>query len=221
VVRAKARASELCAQLGGLPVRKWCLFFAASIRLWPLPRPYCFAPLDHEAALCAAVRALTDHAEGLNEEACRRFYAATRVYKERGVADADFETARFWRGVQDLLGERAHEELAVADVICAVERSFWHERPGFDVFDLFDEVLGDRLRSPRLDPAWLSWQQGTAPAVARRISDEGRFDDLPVLADALEDAGCDDDAVLEHCRSPLPHVRGCWVVDWCLGHGHP
>jgi len=40
---------------------------------------------------------------------------------------------------------------------------------------------------------------------------------MPILADALEDAGCTDAAILEHCRGPGPHVRGCWVVDLILG----
>jgi hypothetical protein len=40
---------------------------------------------------------------------------------------------------------------------------------------------------------------------------------LAVLADALEDAGCTDAEILSHCRSPGPHVRGCWVVDEILG----
>jgi hypothetical protein len=41
--------------------------------------------------------------------------------------------------------------------------------------------------------------------------------DLPFLADALEEAGCDDADILDHCRGTAEHVRGCWVVDWVLG----
>ncbi len=40
---------------------------------------------------------------------------------------------------------------------------------------------------------------------------------MPVLADALEDAGCADADILAHCRGHGPHVRGCWVVDLVLG----
>ena len=40
---------------------------------------------------------------------------------------------------------------------------------------------------------------------------------MPVLADALGDAGCADEVILEHCRGPLPHVRGCWVIDLLIG----
>jgi hypothetical protein len=53
--------------------------------------------------------------------------------------------------------------------------------------------------------------------LARGIYDDRAFDRLPILADALEDAGCHDTAILDHCRQPGPHVRGCWVVDLLLG----
>jgi hypothetical protein len=56
-------------------------------------------------------------------------------------------------------------------------------------------------------------------AVAKVIDDERRFSEMPILADALEDAGCDDAGVLAHCRADAPHVRGCWVLDLVLGKG--
>ena len=43
------------------------------------------------------------------------------------------------------------------------------------------------------------------------------FSAMPILADALQDAGCDNDDILNHCRDPVRHVRGCWVVDLVLG----
>ena len=53
--------------------------------------------------------------------------------------------------------------------------------------------------------------------IAQGIYDERAFDRLPILADALEDAGCDNADILAHLRSPGPHVRGCWAVDLILG----
>ena len=70
---------------------------------------------------------------------------------------------------------------------------------------------------PALDRDWLRWNNDTAAHLAQGIYDERAFDRLPVLADALEDAGCDDADVLAHCRSGGVHVRGCWVVDSILG----
>ena len=65
-----------------------------------------------------------------------------------------------------------------------------------------------------LGPAWRTPQ---VIAIAQAIYDDRAFYDLPILADALEDAGCTDAAILDHCRSPGPHVRGCWVVDLLTG----
>jgi hypothetical protein len=78
-------------------------------------------------------------------------------------------------------------------------------------------VFANPFRPVALDPSWLRWKDGALPKMAQAIYDERRFADLPVLADALEDAGCADAAVLGHCRSGREHVRGCWVIDLLLG----
>ena len=70
---------------------------------------------------------------------------------------------------------------------------------------------------PAVDPSWLAWNDGTVAKLAAAIYDGRRFADLPILADALEDAGCADAVILAHCRGPGEHVRGCWVVDLLLG----
>jgi len=82
---------------------------------------------------------------------------------------------------------------------------------------LLRDLFGNLFCPASLDPLWLSWNDGTVPQMARVFYDEGRFDGLPVLADALEEAGCADAAVLSHCRQPDGHVRGCWVIDRILG----
>src|SRR5262245_36112212 len=84
---------------------------------------------------------------------------------------------------------------------------------------LLRDVFGNPFCSVALEPSWLSWGGGCVRAMARAIYDERRFDDLLVLADALEDAGCTDEAILSHCRQEGPHVRGCWVLDLLLGKG--
>jgi hypothetical protein len=79
------------------------------------------------------------------------------------------------------------------------------------------DLFGNPFRPVTVDPYWLAWNDGTVRRLARTIYDKRRFEDLPVLADALEDAGCTDTYVLNHCRAPGEHVRGCWVVDLLLG----
>jgi hypothetical protein len=73
------------------------------------------------------------------------------------------------------------------------------------------------FRPVAIDPAWLAWKHGTVPAVARRVYEDRAFHDLPILADALEDAGCTAADLLAHCRSGGEHVRGCWALDLLLG----
>jgi hypothetical protein len=79
---------------------------------------------------------------------------------------------------------------------------------------LLREMFGDPFRPVGVAPAW---RTPTVLAVARRAYDRRDFAALPILADALEEAGCDDDALLGHLRGPGGHVRGCWAVDLLLG----
>jgi hypothetical protein len=73
---------------------------------------------------------------------------------------------------------------------------------------------------PAILPAWLTCNGGAVRHIAQALYDEGRFDELPVLADALEEAGCSEAAILAHCRDDGLHVRGCWVVDLLLARHH-
>jgi hypothetical protein len=83
--------------------------------------------------------------------------------------------------------------------------------------DLCREVFGNPFRLAKIERAWLTWNGGAVKSLAQTIYDERTFAQLPVLADALEDAGCRNESILAHCRGEGPHVRGCWVVDLVLG----
>jgi hypothetical protein len=77
-------------------------------------------------------------------------------------------------------------------------------------------ACGSPSQAVTVDPAWRAWNDGMIPKLALAIDEERRFADLPILADALEEAGCTDEAILSHCRGPGPHGPGCWVVDLVL-----
>jgi hypothetical protein len=80
---------------------------------------------------------------------------------------------------------------------------------------LLRDIFGNPFRPVTLDPRW---QTELVVALANGIYVDRAFDRMPILADALEDAGCDiPPDVLSHCRGDGPHVRGCWVVDLVLG----
>jgi len=81
--------------------------------------------------------------------------------------------------------------------------------------DLLRDIFGPMpFRPLSFDSSWLT------PAVvelAQVIYEDKAFDRMPILADALEKAGCDSEEILCHLRGPWPHVRGCWAVDGVLG----
>jgi hypothetical protein len=86
-------------------------------------------------------------------------------------------------------------------------------------------LLGDIFGNPfrplpsAVEPAWLAWNDGTIPRLAQSIYEERRFADMPILADALEEAGCTQADILAHLRGPGPHARGCWCLDLLLRKG--
>ena len=80
--------------------------------------------------------------------------------------------------------------------------------------DLLRCIFGNPFRPVTLNP---SWRTSNVVGLAQSIYADRAFDRLPILADALEDAGCDNADILNHCRQPGEHVRGCWVVDLVLG----
>ncbi|VTR98685.1 hypothetical protein [Tuwongella immobilis] len=85
--------------------------------------------------------------------------------------------------------------------------------------DLKIRLLHD-IFGPRLDslPFVSTWRTSAAFVLAHQMYQSRDFSSMPMLADALEVAGCDNQEILRHCREPGIHVRGCWVVDLVLGN---
>jgi hypothetical protein len=76
-------------------------------------------------------------------------------------------------------------------------------------------IFGNPFRPVLFAPGW---RTDNMVGIARKMYDERDFAAMPILAGALEEAGADNEDILNHCRGPGPHVRGCWVVDLLLGN---
>jgi hypothetical protein len=79
--------------------------------------------------------------------------------------------------------------------------------------DLVRCLFGNPFRPVAPGP----WITPATVTIARDCYDRREFSKLPLMADLLEEAGCPEQSVLDHCRRPGPHTRGCWVVDLVLG----
>lgn len=133
-------------------------------------------------------------------------------------------------------GIETAEDVAVLDALPAWDRKTWNGGPGRTITaagmqgqfplhrsneiervaqcNLIRCIFGNPFRPVALEPDWL---MSNVVALAGGIYDEKAFDRMPILADALEDAGCGHAEVLDHCRGPGPHARGCHVLDAILG----
>ncbi len=93
--------------------------------------------------------------------------------------------------------------------------SYSHEEAAGKQAVVLRDIFGNPFRPVTFDPAWRS---DPAVSLAKHIYESRDFTAMPILADALQDAGCDNADILNHCRDEsLTHVRGCWVVDLVLG----
>lgn len=82
---------------------------------------------------------------------------------------------------------------------------------------LFHDIFARTNQPLSLDPDWLQYREGVVHKLAQSIYNDRAFERLPILGDALEEAGCNNPDLLAHCKDPGPHVRGCWLVDLLLG----
>jgi hypothetical protein len=78
------------------------------------------------------------------------------------------------------------------------------------------DVIGNPFHPQVVDRAWLEWNNQTVARLAAHVYEERAFEQMPILGDALEEAGCDNAMMLAHCREKREHVSGCWLVDLLL-----
>ena len=144
---------------------------------------------------------------------------------KRAVLASDEEIYKAWENAFDTAwlqqGYPLHEAREIADASMPADwvargklaRSEEQECQSF----VFRDIFAYPFRPIAIDAFWLVWNDGALVKMAQAIYDHRTFDRLPILADALEDAGCTNAHILTHCRRDGPHVRGCWVIDLLLG----
>jgi len=104
----------------------------------------------------------------------------------------------------------------VLNAISCVEpekRKIAHQNEEAALCRLLRDIFGNPFRPVRFDSRW---RTSTVLDLARTIYDDRVTDRMPILADALMDAGCDSEEIIAHCRQSGEHVRGCWAVDLLL-----
>jgi hypothetical protein len=194
-----------------VPERKVRLFAAACCRrIWDrLPHP-CNRDL---------VAAIEDHPDGNFHDP--ELYAAivASSARERECQDhpAYWVVKYLGRGFYKMTAEESAAAVVVKVMCLATDKRKKGVEAGLQAA-LLRDIVGNPFRPPPLiGDAVRAWNDRFIPKLAQAMYDDRRFDDLPILADALEVAGCTDAELLTHLRSPGPHVRGCFAVDLLLG----
>ena len=186
------------------------------------------------AVACMAVEAVRVAAFGSEDELdslSRLRNLVDEIGEHQAEASALAELAANWENRAEELAEQFGRYPRRKRQIAA-EAQEWVERGG----SILDGMMAKRLRdaATRTRRAFVRtlhglfgnpfgpvtfdprWKTADVVELARAIHDEQAFERLPVLADALMDAGCDEPAVIAHCREPGAHYRGCWVIDAVL-----
>ena len=181
----------------------------------------------------------------LTDERSQRGVQVAEQFLEGGIGQEELEQARFFSHAA-YMDARASEAMAAghspesewahrnaAAIPFAAYTATCCDTPG-NVYYEVGCVIGERLspleldqsclfrdifgplpfRPVALNPAWIS---PTVKQLGEAIYEEKAFDRMPILGDALEESGCSNADILNHCRQPGEHCRGCWVVDLILG----
>lgn len=187
--------------------RKFRLFACACCRLvWSLlANEHCRRAVEISERAADDPSAMTELAT-----ACKAVWDANRDARGFSHPEGSRKGAAYMAAAYASTGKMWHvAKLADCTRTLAARSSFATKQ-----FDILCDILGPIPFHPfAIDPAWLS---PTVSAVARTIYERRQFRDMPVLSDALQEAGCTDPDILQHCRGPGPHVKGCWLLDLLL-----
>lgn len=179
--------------------------------------------------LIATVMETWDNLEQIAQQSLRivvlgRIAALTRVRATRWMHRADEEADRpvpraraSLRAAQVVQWIEQQEEATRERAERQQERTEKTERRA--QCTLIRDLFGNPFRPATIEPSYLEWNDGCLVKMARAIYDERKYQDMTILADALEEAGCGNTDLLNHCRQPGEHARGCWALDLLLGLG--
>jgi hypothetical protein len=199
---------------GKLSDRKLRLFACACVRE--------LGPLVADRASKAALQVAERHADGRATEA--KWYdarvaawAASGAILQKVISPSSGWKARAAAQMVRAMVEESPTKAAHA-AVRAVAESWYSEAAWCDATrrafaDSLRDLVGNPFRAVEAPQPWLNPAVSTT---AQAVYEGRHFDELPVVADALEEAGCTDEALLGHLRSPGPHVRGCWALDLIL-----
>jgi hypothetical protein len=150
-----------------------------------------------------------------------------------GVLQADDPRSRAWTEARAYAANAACGTLStpkyVGCLAAAVSRAVkrWAQTRGLpprptakkeraNQCDVLRDLLGNPFQEVVIDASWLAWHGGLIASMATMMYQERVFDQMPFLGDALEEAGCTNATILNHCRQPANHARGCHVIDLLL-----
>lgn len=184
--------------------RKWRLFACGCCRqIWPLLA----APSTRRAL--EVVEKFADSQATVPDVFAARYTPQWSGSAATAWAAEAVATLAAWNHADTVFLVAHHAARALRDADHDITWTAVRRRQAALVLDLFG-----KLEAPTsLDPRWLSWNDGMVCQMADTIYREHRFADMPILADALEEAGCDRADLLDHCRQHPEHARGCWLVD--------
>jgi hypothetical protein len=190
-----------------------------------LPHPVCEAAIQ---TLANSLEAAGDRAE--YDDAVAAFDTVRRQRFPKPEAPDDGAWNALYCSVHRRWGEEFDDDFAerrwdIADTVSLDATRSAGEREQRAQRDGLHDIFGNPFGPATLVPSWLT---STVLGLARQIDASGDYTPLPILADALQEvpsakregfADCDDEDILNHCRSANVHVRGCWVIDLLLGKG--
>jgi hypothetical protein len=139
--------------------------------------------------------------------ACNLLQDEDAYLSDVGIGAGDADLLRVWYSASSAVGYDYSEEVVDPPPSVMLKE---HQAQA----NLLREVLGNPLCPVTFDPGW---RTSAAVGLALTIYEDRVFDRMPILGDALEDAGCDNLEFLDHCRGSATHVRGCWAIDLVLG----